>query len=894
MLSDNACNIINAVIVTLPKDKSPSENEILDLATRFKAIFPVTDDELERIIHELHSRYQITMDVGTAIISKEHQSWLPARKPEIVPHYWNRYETFLLKNEEWSPKVTTTLSVVTDEILDLLGNPAVEGPWKRRGLVMGDVQSGKTATYIALCCKAADAGYKLIILLTGTLENLRSQTQERLDEGFVGFDSSGLLSKQRENKAIGVGTIDPRHKAGVFTSSKKDFSSVLMNQLGFSLSSFKDPVLVVVKKNQKILENLESWLHSYNADNNGHIDIPMLLIDDEADNASVNTKSLSDPTTINKRIRSLLKLFVRSNYVGFTATPFANIFIDPDSDLDMIGDDLFPRDFIYALEPPKNYIGAAQIYRGRHEKCLRKITDASEIFPIPHKSDLEINLLPSSLEKAVNTFIITNAIRDLRGEGKTHRSMLVNVSRFTNIQDQVAALLEEKVLKIQQDIRNYSQLNPQEACQNYSIASLKKTWEEEFSCISFEWELIQRSLTTAALPIVVKSVNQRSKAKRLDYRANKLNGLRVIAVGGNSLSRGLTLEGLCTSYFYRNSQMYDTLMQMGRWFGYRGGYEDLCRVWMSGEAILWYKHISAATDELREEIRKMQKNGLTPEEFGLKVRAHPDSLIVTARNKMKATKTIERLISLSGEGPETPRLHTDPSIIRANARVVESMIKDLGSAGYMPETSPFENTIWKGVPKEYIISLLRKFNIHLLNYSFQGESISSFLENNDEIKLSYWDIVIPNGHKKQASATFAGFQYYPQERSVEYRGKSILVSGSSARVGYGNQEREGMSEEKVSEAETAFRVKAPKRSIPGKAYRKYRERPLLLLHLLKANIDGKSFDTGGAPLIALGLSLPEFSNSNEKKVKYQVNMVQWRNYFETEIDDDTEDEDEIV
>lgn len=238
-------------------------------------------------------------------------------------------------------------SLVTDDTLGLHGDPARANSWERRGLVMGDVQSGKTATYTALTCKAADAGYRLIILLTGTLENLRRQTQERLDAGFVGLDSSGLLTRERRKIEVGVGEIDRRRMAMVFTSRLRDFNTILVNQLNLRIRDMAEPILLVVKKNKRILENLENWLRAYNAGESDVIDTPLLLIDDEADNASVNTRSeAQNPTAINERIRALLRLFTRNNYVGFTATPFANIFIDSDTEDEMRGNDLFPRDFI--------------------------------------------------------------------------------------------------------------------------------------------------------------------------------------------------------------------------------------------------------------------------------------------------------------------------------------------------------------------------------------------------------------------------------------------------------------------------------------------------------------------------------------------------------------------
>ena len=122
-------------------------------------------------------------------------------------------------------------------------------------------------------------------------------------------------------------------------------------------------VVFVIKKNKSILNNLIRWLKSNNADTRGVISKSLLLSDDEADNASVNTNDPEkDPTAINKAIRELLKLFRQSSYLGITATPYANIFINPDNEDEMRGDDLFPRDFIYALSPPTNYIGAEDIF----------------------------------------------------------------------------------------------------------------------------------------------------------------------------------------------------------------------------------------------------------------------------------------------------------------------------------------------------------------------------------------------------------------------------------------------------------------------------------------------------------------------------------------------------
>lgn len=887
MISENSRLLERTIIVSLPGDRPPTEQEVGDLATRLRAAFPVPDDEFDSVLKRLHARMAIEMDTGV-FLAADHRPWLSARKPDIDPFYWERFRQLLTK-KDWPPKVIATMDRVTDDILDLIGDPAQGAPWRRRGLVVGDVQSGKTAAYTALCCKAGDAGYRLIILLTGTLESLRRQTQERLDEGFVGLDSSGELTKIRSGRAVGVGLIDPRKAAGVFTSREKDFSKSLLNALGFRLDIFQNPVLVVVKKNKRMLENLETWLTEFNANRNGSIDAPVLVIDDEADSASVNTRaSTDDPTAINRRIRSLLRLFTHSSYVGFTATPFANVFIDPETEDEMLGSDLFPKDFIYSLEPPTNYLGPQALFGEEpRTNLLRAIEDADIIFPEKHKASLVVQSLPPTLEDAVRTFLLSTTVRDLRGEGPTHRSMLVNVSRFTGVQDQVATLLHTWLAQVQQDVRNYSQLSPAEALKNPTLSALRSTWDSEFLQLGISWEILQPSLVTGVLPITVQAVNQRTGAASLDYSKHKENGLRVIAVGGNSLSRGLTLEGLSTSYFFRNSQMYDTLLQMGRWFGYRDGYDDLCRVWLTDDAAQWYEHITGATEELRAEFKKMRAQGRTPKDFGLKVRAHPDALIVTAQNKMRTARTVERRISISGESLETPRLKSNENILRANKQVVARFLTSLRDAGLPQIASGLGNPFWRAIPKQFVVALLRGFDVHPLNISFQAPDLASFIENTIEERLQSWDVVLPQGEGKVAEV--GGVSVDRNKRSVRVDEGSVLVSGRSARVASRGIEREGLAPDVIAKVAEEYKQEKPGKSVPDRLYRAVRTRPLLLVHVVEAKKDGNEQNVP-EDLIALGLSFPTFNDAEvAKRVCYRVNLVEWKAIVENEVDEDTEE-----
>lgn len=888
--------IIESTVAMTFMDAVPSEEALRDLVDKLRISFSLSDDEYNQLIKRLHARLSIKMEQG-AMLQAEYRPWLRARSADIEPFFWSRYRDFLLK-KSWAPPVVATLGQITDDILDSMGDPVSDGPWTRRGLVIGDVQSGKTSTYTALISKAADAGYPIVVLLTGTLENLRQQTQERLDEGFVGLASSEVLQTQsvRSNRTIGVGNINPERMAMVFTSVASDFKAATMNQLNFRLNSMRDPVLLVVKKNKSVLQNLRNWLRDYNAVN-GKISQPLLLIDDEADNASVNTNALgADPTQINRLIRELLDLFSRNSYVGFTATPFANIFINPDTPEDMENDDLFPRDFIYALEAPSNYMGASRIFGDTDNSMVREITDGEDAFPKKHKSFFEVAALPESLLEAVRSFLLTTTIRDLRGEGPTHRSMLINVSRFTNVQMQIQALVAAYLEDVKQDIRNYGALESEKALRNPTIALLQKYFNEEFATSEFTWPQVQTALHQSVSPVEVRAVNQRTRAASLDYTAHRETGLRVIAVGGNSLSRGLTLEGLSTSYFYRNSQMYDTLLQMGRWFGYRPGYEDLCRLWMTLEAADWYSHISEAANELRADVKRMMRRKMTPIDFGLRVRAHPDTLLVTAQNKMRLGETIEIDISLSEGYQETTRFKRNRNLLQANEDAVRAFLRQLKTSGYELTTSPLgrrKNLVCVGVPKSFVSELLQNFTAHPLNLNFNAE-LAEFVGNTSEEMLEKWDVALVNADNNEAEVEIEGYSIRPVARLVESHEGSLRISGSKQRVGSPGLEREGLPPELVETLRAGHKGTG---RVQDSEYRALRSRPLILIYTVapyKTAVRGEVKDRlelGVSHLYALALSFPRFDDSGiAKKVKYRVNLVEFRSLLESEIGDEVEDD----
>ncbi len=893
--------------------RDPSEEDILEAINSLTPIIDLNEQEKTIVENSIKAKLWITMDLGIKIVDiVTYKPWLDSRKAEIDPYYWNRYRDYLLREKGWNKKIVDKLGDVSDEILNLLGNPKEQGIWKIKGLILGDVQSGKTSNYTALCNKAADAGYKVIILLTGTLEPLRKQTQERIDAGFIGLNSRNVLNRKQELRFIGVGLQDKKRTAVPFTNILQDFNSSILKALNFTLSQFQEPMVLVVKKNKRVLNNLEAWLRTCNTDiNNDKIDLPLLLIDDEADNASVNTKKEDeDPAAINDGIKTILNLFRRSSYVAVTATPFANIFINPDNDKDVFDSDLFPSDFIYALSPPSNYIGSNAIFGtgATYESCLEVIEDAENYFRSDKKSAHIVPELPQSVKVAICYFFLANSIRDLTGNVNTHRSMLVNVSQYVNVQDQVYDYIDNYVKLLKNSIQNYSKLDVHLALKNKEISFLYEVWSRyDLSNITgLDWEKVQLALFEATMPIQMKLVNQKAKSRgieRLDYEPYRETGLRVIAVGGNSLSRGLTLEGLCASYFYRNSQMYDTLMQMGRWFGYRDGYDGIFKIWMASDAIVWYQYITRAINELREEISDMNRVNLTPRDFGLKVRQDINSLFVTARNKMRYTSVSERLISVAAELIETPRLIANRESLLSNIKATNDLIELLFNNGYNYTS---EQKVFHDVPKEIIAEYIRVFSSHPRHIPFSPKDLSNYIYNAEH--LQKWDVAIIGGEGERIDKT----EYFsekvinigicPATRVMTTVDNCLLISGQRARVGAPGCTKAGLDDSVICEIEKKFReTHDGKTTIPDKPFLQVKRNPVLLIHILNINkdVDNKKkkrvIDSdiksinlvGDMPVIALGLGFPGVDgNDISIKVKYVINRIEERNYLMFEEDDE--------
>lgn len=788
-------NAIRTIRTFLPVTGSVTPQEIEDAVNIAVGIPQYAALDREILIREIQSIYNIRMDDFRIIESYERRlPWLIAKKTEIWPQgkstFWNRYRDYLQIEKNFAPDVLGRLDRLTDRILDSLFDPTKNVVIDKRGLVVGQVQSGKTSNYTGLICKAADSGYKLIIVLAGIHNSLRSQTQLRLDEGFLGYDTQVDRVNRDNRRNIGVGNIDSSLIVHPLTSSLEsgDFKSAAANA-GLTNFNTTEPILAVVKKNGSVLNRLLQWLLAQS------IEMPdgkrvirnksLLLIDDEADNASLNTKKEDDGTTrINGLIRDILRLFDRSAYVGYTATPFANIFIEQNED------NLFPRDFIVNLPAPSNYIGPEKVFGFEmteedersdsvlpiviriddHEQFLPgelKHTDNYYEFGSDPKGKKEIALpteVPDSLKLAIKCFILTCAIRRLRGQVNVHNSMLIHISRLIAWQRQIKDLVESAFdfyrLGIEMNIPSVIQeLRQAFEEDDAGYKSYVSTSEEIITgdLINIDpnsqvhnWDMLLPMLNEAASRIMVKEINGGS-ADALNYYDHQ-NGLSVIAIGGDKLSRGLTLEGLSVSYYLRASKMYDTLMQMGRWFGYRPGYVDLCRLFISRELNEWFCHITLATQQLRDEFDYMSDvAGSTPDQFAIRVRTHPGVLQISASNKIR--RAVEVRVSWSGRLVESYELSKNPEIIQKNFDAAESLISSLGT--YTQAGRNF--FLWNSVSLTNIKDFLRRFQTYDNLKSAAPSNLLRFIELNERTgELNNWAVGIISKERTSKKYTVAG------------------------------------------------------------------------------------------------------------------------------------------
>lgn len=861
----------------------------------------VEDDDAEELARLIEEKYGISMGFGAIVDAEDFRPWLHDARinGEIGDFYWGRYRKLL--NLKGLPKsVIDATDEVTDRVLDRLGDPRNLSPWSRRGMVVGHVQSGKTANYTGLICKAADAGYRLIVVIAGIHNNLRNQTQARIDEGFIGRDTGRLAHANRaqRQKIIGVGQFDQREFPVSLTNTLRDFNKATATTNTSQIGQYNVPVVLVIKKNSSTLKNLLEWLKEHSVHQGTQmVSQPMLLIDDEADNASINTAYARDEVTrINGQIRELLSLFHRSCYVGYTATPFANIFIDPDTDDETLRQDLFPRHFIIGLDAPSNYFGAQKVFLDARERHVRLIDDNEDILPMKHKIDHPVDVLPESLIRSVRAFVVARAIRNVRGQQASHASMLINASRFTDVQGRLRSRVADIVDRMR-DAVAVDGAKGRAALRNPEIAALHAVWETELADTEdADWPTVQARLHEVLVAARVVEVNASKRSQPLDYDQGGEHGVTVIAVGGFSLSRGLTLEGLTISYFLRNSIMYDTLMQMGRWFGYRPGYEDLCRIWIPADGVGWYAHIHEAMDDLQTQLKRMELAKATPEQFGLAVRSHPEALIVTARNKMGTGREFPMKVGLAGKLVETTRIRTDRDQLDRNRQAGQALAEAIKASGLAPQ-HPSRGTLFSGVPVDLIRDFLRAFRADASDPLTDPRLMADYIDARADTELREWDALFASAQKADATpAELFGIDMRAFGRSVgepDLRQGVLAISGTSRRVGSPGDERVGLTREQIDAATNAFREerirdgKPVPETLPPRIFCEVRgRRPLIILRFVEPVVPDELEAKSPGLVLAWSICFPP-SDVQGGTVEYIVNTIRMREIFgEEEIEEE--------
>lgn len=629
----------------------------------------------------------------------------PALTDELLRKRWNQADLSLLDD-------------ASTKVVSLLQPPGL-GAFQTRGLVVGYVQSGKTTNFTAVISKAADVGYRFFIVLSGVHNSLRSQTQLRLEEQLV---------RLNQDKWVCV------------TSQEQDFRRQQGGNINAFLARTHDlKLLCVMKKNGTVLRKFLEWIDSATPETLSNC--PVIIIDDESDLASVNTRSDEQPAVINARIRGILARLPKAAYIGYTATPFANFFIDPSSEAD-----LFPRDFIVDLPAPEAYFGPERIF-GRE----RLDTDGDDLVSggmdlIRSIPDDEALLLRSRTRAAVYTFkpspvpTLVNALRYFwmataaRTVGdqmdSIRSSMLIHTSMNTVVHERTKPLIElEQQVMLGRLRRNEQGL----------LDELRQLWVEERAAAvggdmpCFEQLLPYLSEVIASTSVLIRNSQHPQPASSVDEPQVQ------IIIGGNVLSRGVTLEGLVVSYFLRTASAYDTLLQMGRWFGYRQGYEDLPRIWMTTDLQEHFVMLATVEQEIRNDIRRYNHIDVTPRDFGVRVRTHP-KLAITAKAKMQ--HAVDASMSYGDTSIQTILFnHRDHDWLLGNLEAGRALID--GAQGQLPIARHHDRVVFRGVPVGLILNFLSAYQFHEESRDQRNNLVTGYIRAENALGgLKLWDIAI--------------------------------------------------------------------------------------------------------------------------------------------------------
>lgn len=835
-------------------------------------------DEYANAVRQLRDMLLEKIPEGTTLTDNgetARREWLPELKPGLDPQRWLAYWQYLQKSQNADFVQLQSLDRSTDRILGLLPDPRRDhAAVRRKGLILGDVQSGKTRTYMALMNKAVDYGYKMIVVLTSSDEGLRRQTQERIDSDFLGV-------RQVSREPMGIGEYTKRGvPIPVSLTNEDDFTTPSSKALrGLPRPGWNDrPLVAVMKKNSTVLGKFNKWLDSPELSK----DLPMLIIDDESDYASVNSaKEDETPTAINGLLRTLCNISERSAYVAVTATPFANVFID-----DEVEEDLFPRDFIHILPTPPAYIGARKLFgdldeTGQPGSCVQ-LLDEDELadwLPLSHNKEYRFDdngwhELNRQVAYAVGCFLVACVLRP--GAESKRQSMLIHMSRFTAVQEQIADMVNQYV----GDVVSALKFHPNES--DPRIRALHRAYDEEYKAhgqtneLSWQQVLHKMRLTTERLQVrlVNSTASKWNETNQVppDLAKNEC----TIYVGGNRLSRGMTLEGLICSVFYRNVTSADTLLQMGRWFGYRPGYDDLQRIWLTDQSIADFRYACSITENLKEQAKKMERQGQTPKQFGLAIMKNPERGVrITSAAKMRSAEEggagVLASFDLEGTRIEAVRVGVTPNILSANDVALNGLIDACDST---PDVAVLDAPmrIYQHVPIDVVTEFLSQyragyddtyFGCTLLQYKNQVRELNTtkvFEYAKTQKKTNpdiYWNVAFINGQGEPVDGL--KFRWTQVERKSTYDGEHELfrLYGKSMRLA-GKQDVRNVAKA-ISPVQLPKKMTSNESEIDYYLTKYFGSSPTLMLYRVHIKQDGKKLHPvmdGGNGVLAAKLVIP--------------------------------------
>ena len=671
----------------------------------------VVEQQLDKL--EILHRYSVL---------RKRPAWYFGPKP--TDRHWPAVRDFLLKAKGWPKVAVDDIDEASNEVVSLLENPEEE-QFSCRGLVVGHVQSGKTANMTAVIAKALDAGYDTVIVLAGMTNKLRYQTQMRL--------SDDLVSRNPLNWQV----LTPNELDGDFRAPA----------YGGFLSHRDKAQLAVIKKNVSPLGELK---HAVKRTLLAALKrLRILVIDDECDQASVNTaRGELDMTAINQHIRELLSTLPAVTYVGYTATPFANVLIDPYGADGQELDDLYPRDFLCALPRPERYFGTESLFgtvpsdpedvRPEEEgfDMIRDVPIEEEALLQPRSREERDDFQPvmtDSLETAILYFLACCAARRARGDGTQHMTMLVHTSAYVVAHERVAALIQGWV-----DDNRIGIVDPASDL-GQRIRTIWNAEQNRLPAHITDASPVSVDQVFERLPSVLDAIEfpieNGASSDRIDYTGPPRT---YIVVGGSILARGLTLEGLMVSYFLRSTSQYDTLLQMGRWFGYRPNYEDLPRIWLPEELRLRFRALASVEEEVREEIEQYRLQDLTPMNIAVRIRAIP-GMAITAAGKMRAARRCA--VSYWGTHRQTFRFdHDDEKTLRENWRAASELVSHADALG-LRDADAGNRKLWRRVPRSSIRRFLESYAVHPIHTDLSPAMLLEFLRQDDS-RLDSWSVGI--------------------------------------------------------------------------------------------------------------------------------------------------------